>query len=272
MSAHTWDPLDYHRHSVAQQGWAMELLGKLSLEGDERVLDVGSGDGKITAEIARRAPRGRVVGIDASADMVRFAAERFPREMFPNLEFRLMDAHALDFDAEFDVVFSNATLHWVDDHAAFLRGMRRALTPLGRCLLQMGGKGNAAEVMEALRVVCEREPWKGFFSDFVFPYSFFDAAEYSALLTAAGLAATRVELIPKTMRQPDAEGFAGWLRTTWMPWSNRVPPELRDAFLAETVAEHLARRPVGADGFVSVSMSRLEVEAIRPAAAGAEFP
>jgi trans-aconitate 2-methyltransferase len=260
-----WDARDYHRHSAAQKGWALELLAKLALTGGERVLDVGSGDGKVTAEIARLVPRGRVVGVDASADMVRFARELFPATANPNLDFRVMDARSLAFDAEFDVVFSSATLHWVDDHAAVLRGIRRALVPGGRCLLQMGGKGNAEGVMQALGDVCARPRWARFFEGFVFPYAFLDAAAYAQLLANAGLSSKRVELIPKTMRQPGADGLAGWLRTTWMPWGDRIPAEQRDAFQAEVVAEYLARHPIDADGSACVAMMRLEVEAVRPA-------
>ena len=264
MTQPQWDARDYHRHSSAQQRWAHELLETLALHGRERVLDVGSGDGKVTAEIARRVPRGRVVGVDLSEAMVAFAREHFPPAGHPNLEFRVMDARTLSFDAEFDVVFSNATLHWVDDHSAVLRGIRRALVPGGRCLLQMGGKGNAEGVMQELSEVCARGRWSRFFEGFVFPYAFLDAATYTALLALAGLNAKRVELIPKAMKQPGADGLAGWLRTTWMPWGERVPDEQRDAFLSEVVAEYLARHPLDSDGFAGVAMMRLQVEAIRP--------
>jgi len=109
--------------------------------------------------------------------------------------------------------------------------------------------------------------WKEFFAGFVFPYKFLDAPEYAALLARSGLQAKRVELIARTMRQLGADGMAGWLRTTWMPWGQRVPAAQRDAFLAEVVAEYLARHPIGPDGDVCVAMVRLEVEAVRPAGA-----
>ena len=99
-----------------QQLWAQELLGKLKLRGDECLLDVGCGDGKVTAEIAAHLPRGRVVGVDLSLDMVHLAEERFAPELIPNLRFEQADASDLPFNEEFDVVFSNAVLHWVIDH------------------------------------------------------------------------------------------------------------------------------------------------------------
>ena len=108
-----WDAEEYARNSAAQQGWAHELIEKLALSGRESVLDLGCGDGKVTAEIARRAAGGRVVGIDSSEDMVSLARRSFPESRHPNLRFQHGDARALRLDAEFDIVFSNSTLHWV---------------------------------------------------------------------------------------------------------------------------------------------------------------
>ena len=68
MTQFTWDPEDYERHSAQQERWARELVAKLQLAGDETVLDIGCGDGKVTAEIASRVPEGRVLGIDSSTE------------------------------------------------------------------------------------------------------------------------------------------------------------------------------------------------------------
>lgn len=136
-----WDADDYSRNSQLQSGWAGELLGKLALQGDERILDLGCGDGRTTAILAARLPAGSAVGIDSSAEMIALAREHFPAESHPTLRFQLADAGSLPFAGAFDVVFSNAALHWVLDHRPLLAGIRRALVPGGRLLLQMGGEG-----------------------------------------------------------------------------------------------------------------------------------
>jgi len=82
-----WDSVDYHKNSAEQQRWGIELLNKLVLQGNERVLDLGCGDGKLTAEIVRRVPYGSVLGIDKSEDMIRFAQEHYQPDVFPNLKF-----------------------------------------------------------------------------------------------------------------------------------------------------------------------------------------
>lgn len=259
-----WDAADYHKHSSAQQTWANELIAKLALTGTEHVLDIGCGDGKITAEIARLVPGGAVVGVDESEEMIRFASETFPVEDRPNLSFRAMDASALEFDAEFDVVFSNATLHWVLDHGPVLRGIAQALRPGGRCLLQMAGKGNAQRFFETVLAGGPvRDKWGRYFADLEFPYGFYSPEEYTPWLKEAGLTTVRVEMFPRDMTQKGAEGLAGWMRTTWLPYTHRIPEAERERFVTEAVAHYVACYPPDDQGLVHVPMSRLEVEARR---------
>ena len=87
-----WNAADYAANSAVQQIWARELIAQLQLRGDEHILDVGCGDGKVTAEMARAVPTGSVTGIDASPEMIRFARKTFPPGKHPNLEFQIMDA------------------------------------------------------------------------------------------------------------------------------------------------------------------------------------
>jgi trans-aconitate methyltransferase len=116
-----WDAADYERHSSAQRRWARELIDKLGLRGDEALLDVGCGDGKVTAEIAARLRNGFAVGIDSSEEMIGLARSRYPAAAHPNLSFVLGDARSLPFRDGFSAVFSNAALHWVRDHGPVLR-------------------------------------------------------------------------------------------------------------------------------------------------------
>lgn len=142
------------------------------MRGDEHILDIGSGDGKVTVALSRQVPRGSVVGIDNSAEMVNRAREKFPEKRFPNLRFQATDARNLKFENTFDLVFSNATLHWVKDHVPVLRGIEQSLRSGGRILLQMGGKGNAAAVIRTVDGLIKRDKWRRCFTDFTFPYGF----------------------------------------------------------------------------------------------------
>ncbi|HUJ75462.1 MAG TPA: methyltransferase domain-containing protein [bacterium] len=258
-----WDAADYARSSSAQQGWALDLIARLGLSGSEAVLDVGCGDGKVTAELARLVPRGRVTGIDSSVDMVRLAQRSFPSSDIPNLEFELADARQLAFDRTFDVVFSNAVLHWVKDHRPVLRGISRCLRPSGKALLQMGGRGNAAEIMECARRLVETAEWSRWFQGFEEPWGFYGPEEYRAWCHEAGLEPRRVELLPRRMLQKGADGLAAWVRTTWMPYTQRLPEDRREPFIREVVHRYLQDHPPDQYGNVGVAMVRLEVEAVR---------
>jgi trans-aconitate 2-methyltransferase len=256
-----WNAEDYARNSAAQFGWAQELIDRLGLRGAERVLDIGCGDGKVTAAMMQRVPAGRVCGVDRSWQMVALAAKAFPRADWPALRFAQMDASRLGFAGEFDLAFSNATLHWVLDHRPVLAGVARSLKKPGRLLFQMGGRGNASEIIAVLDRVRARAAWRDWFRGFTFPYGFYGPEEYAPLLREAGLRERRAELLPKDMQHPGRAGLAGWLRTTWLPYLERVPAERRAEFLDTVLDEYLAGAPADGQGIVHVKMVRLEVEA-----------
>lgn len=261
---HNWRPDKYERSSSAQRLWAEELIRKIEISGDERVLDIGCGDGRITASIADLVPEGSVLGIDSSEGMVSFAKEKFATGDHPNLSFQLGDARNLDFDGEFDLVVSFAALHWVGDHRPVLRGIRRALKPGGRTFLQFGGRGNAALPLAIADEMIKEDSWRRSFEGFDFRYAFFGAEEYRIWIEEAGLVPKRVELIPKDMVQPGPEAFAGWIESTWLPYLERVPEDRLREFISEVVERYLRLHPPDGEGRVHVGMVRLEAVAERP--------
>jgi trans-aconitate 2-methyltransferase len=263
MPVCNWDAADYERHSSAQRQWARELIDKLDLRGDEALLDIGCGDGKVTAEIAARLPAGTVVGIDNSAAMVALAQSRRPVVDHPNLSFALADARFLPFHDAFSVVFSNAVLHWVRDHRPVLRGIFRSTKPGARITLSMGGSGNADGVLAVLEETLSAKEWRAYFNDFAMPYGFHGPEDYRVWLGEAGLTTRRAELMHKDMTQPDRAGLEGWFRTTWLPYTQRVPEKRRDEFVTQVVDRYLERHPPDKRGVIHVHMVRLEVEAVK---------
>lgn len=258
-----WNAADYAVHSSAQQAWARELIAKLGLEGHETVLDLGCGDGKVTAEIACQLADGTVLGVDSSTDMIELARKECMQKQHPNLSFKLGDARRLGFKEEFDVVFSNAALHWVKDHEPVLSGLYKSLRQNGRVLLQMGGKGNAAAMLTTLQTLMARKDWAQYFSDFAFPYGFYEPEQYREWLGHAGFKPIRVELIPKDMVYKEIEGLAGWIRTTWLPYTSRIPTNLRNEFISQLIEEYIEGYPLDSGGRVHLAMVRLEVEAVK---------
>lgn len=279
-----WNAADYAANSVVQQTWARELLEKLNLRGDEHILDIGCGDGKVTAEIAGAVPRGSVTGADASPQMIGFAKKTFSTDKFPNLRFRVMDAKEIKFERKFDLLFSNAALHWVDDHEKILRGAAAVLKSGGRLIVSCGGKGNAHDVFVALRPEMRLKRWREFFRKMPPPYFFYAPGDYEKWLPKAGFKINSLKLVPKDATYPGADGFATWLRTTWIPYVQRVPEiagqasslsvqnqtgkmpvplHLREEFIAAVTQRYVAKHPPDAEGKVHVRMVRLEIDAVK---------
>jgi len=263
FSKTSWNAADYAANSSSQQAWARELIARLQLRGNERILDVGCGDGKVTAELARGVSKGAVTGIDSSPDMIRFARKTFPASKTPNLEFHVMDARHIQFERTFDLIFSNAALHWVEDHPAFLRGAAAGLRAGGRLVVSCGGRGNAQEVFGALRAELRLKRWREFFRKMAAPYFFHAPEEYEKWLPRFGFQTRKVHLADKDLLFDAREKFTGWFRTTWLPYTHRVPEHLRAEFITAVVARYLARHPPDAAGRVHVRMVRLEIEAIK---------
>jgi trans-aconitate 2-methyltransferase len=258
----SWDAEDYARNSSAQLTWATELMAKLALKGDEALVDIGCGDGKITAELARQLTRGSVVGIDASPAMVAAAQTRFPQAQYPNLGFRQMDAACLELPATFDIAFSTSVLHWVRDHQAVLRGVRRCLRLGGRILFQMGGRGNAEEMFSIVQAMIRSPSWRDAFAGFEAPWYFYGVEDYQTWLPSCGFTPVRIELVPKDMQHDGPEQLKGWMRTTWFPYTDRLPVDRREGFVDEAVATYLRARPADEGGGTHMKMVRLEVEGV----------
>ncbi len=259
----SWDAKDYSKNSANQFEWARELIPKLHLKGDEALLDIGCGDGKITALLASYLPHGNVVGIDSSKEMIALARKSYPHCHYPNLSFLRMDAREITFREQFDVAFSNAALHWIIDHQPVLEGVAQSLDKKGRLLFQMAGKGNAKDIIDVLQEMISEEDCKPYFKNFSFPYGFYTPEDYKKWIADAGLKAERVELIPKEMHLEGIGGLIGWIRTTWLPFTERLPPEFRDCFIGEIADRYVQAFPMDKDEVVRVKMVRLEAQATK---------
>jgi trans-aconitate methyltransferase len=216
-----WNATAYAEVGAFVPSLGAGVLEWLNVQRGERVLDLGCGDGQLTAQIV--AAGADVVGLDASAEMLAGARAR-------GLDVQLGNAEALPFNCEFDAVFSNAALHWVRDQDAMLAGVHRALKPGGRFVAEMGGHGNVAAILVALTAVLERHGFAGL-EDGV---NYYPAPEvYTERLARHGFAVEQMQLIPRPT--PLAAGMRAWLTTFRSGVLAGVPEELRETVLDETV-------------------------------------
>ena len=217
-----WDARGYAHHAgfVATLGRpVVELLAPVA---GERVLDLGCGDGALTAELAALGVA--VVGCDASPELLEAARRR-------GLEVVLADGHDLPFQGEFDAVFSNAALHWMTRPDAVLAGVARALRPGGRFVAELGGIGNVAAITTALRAVMLEAGIDGLA---IRPWFFPTPADYARRLERHGFVVEAIELIPRPTPLPT--GMEGWLETFGEPFLRHAPAERRDALIERAVA------------------------------------
>jgi trans-aconitate 2-methyltransferase len=227
-----WDAEVYDRVSDPQFSWALDVLDRFPLEGDETVLDAGCGSGRVTEELASRLPRGRVIGVDASEAMIEKARER----LGPHADLRVEDLAELRLEEPVDAVFSSAVFHWIPDHERLFARLHSALRAGGRLVAQCGGRGNVASLRRVLRELSDKEPFASHLSKFVGNWHFATAEQTTERLRAAGFDDVRcwLEERPVTPEEPLA-----FLRTVAMgPHLARLPEEQRQPF-AEAVAERL---------------------------------
>jgi trans-aconitate 2-methyltransferase len=227
-----WHASDYYSQSSLQQAMAQEQIGRLALEGNERILDIGCGDGKVTAAIAARVPRGSVLGVDPSRDMVAFASSHFGPPAHANLRFEVADARALPFRDEFDLVVSFNVLHWVPEQAAALASIRAALKATGRALLRTVPQGQRKCLEDVIEDVRQRPRWANNFAGFRTPFKHFTPDEYRALAADSGLRVLGLRVQDKAWDFKTREAFFAFARATFVQWTRYLRESEWQAFIA----------------------------------------
>jgi trans-aconitate 2-methyltransferase len=243
-----WDAVTYDRISDPQFAWALEQLGRLSLQGDEVVLDAGCGSGRVTAELAERVPRGRIYGVDVSPSMVEHARQALDG----GATILCQDLVALELPEPVDVVFSNATFHWIHDHDRLFAAIHRSLKPGGRLLAQCGGRGNIDAFRRAADDVAAEPPFAAHFEDWQRPWHYASAEETAERLTQAGFEQADTWLEPKRVHPQRVFVETVCLLRHLDP----LPPELRHPFV-DRVLDRVGEPLV-------LDYVRLNISAVRP--------
>jgi trans-aconitate 2-methyltransferase len=230
ISAREWDAETYDAVSDPQFEWGMEVLERLELRGDETTLDAGCGSGRVTAELLKRLPDGRVIAVDGSEAMIAKARERLGE----GVSYRVADLSELEVEEPVDLIFSTATLHWILDHDRLFARLRAALRPDGRLVAQCGGQGNVAAFAKAIAAAAAPPEFGRHFEGMrpIWNFAAPDATEER--LRKAGFSAVRCWLEPKPVAPADPFRFASTV--TLGPHLARLPEGLRRPF-AEAVLE-----------------------------------
>ena len=227
---HQWDAETYDAISDPQFSWGMEVLERLELRGEETVVDAGCGSGRVTAELAKRVPRGRVVAVDGSEAMIGKARER----LGDRASYVVSDLTELQLPDPADLIFSTATFHWVLDHERLFARLRGNLAPGGRLVAQCGGEGNVADHAGAVATVAARPEFAPHFGGATVMWNFAGREETEARLRAAGFSEVRCWLEHRTVAPEDPLRFT--MTATLAPHLTRLPEHLHLPFTEAVLA------------------------------------
>lgn len=253
-----WNAEAYHRISDPQFRWGVAIVERLDLQGNETVFDVGCGSGRLTSLLVERLPRGHVVAMDVSSNMLQTARQTL-RHHRSRASFVLADASALPSSGSADAIFSTATFHWVLDHDLLFRSLRGALKPGGRLVAQCGGGPNIRRVHDRAAALMDAPRFARFFTTWSDPWEFADAQTTARRLAAAGFDEIRTGLEPAPVVLSDAEAFATFLTNViCRPHLGWLPADAHDAFISE-----LTRQSAGDDPPFELDYWRLNIEARR---------
>jgi trans-aconitate 2-methyltransferase len=220
-----WDAASYDRQSDPQEQWGREVLDRLELAGDETVLDAGCGSGRVTELIVERVPRGRVIGVDASQSMIERSRER----LGPDVELICADLVDLELEVPVDVVFSNATFHWIPNHDRLFQRLHAVLRAGGRLETQCGGQGNVAEFERALDALAGDERFAPYLRGERRAWNFASVGDTENRLRRAGFNRAKVWLEQKRVEPPDPREYC---RVVTLAWHlDRLPDHLHDPFI-----------------------------------------
>ena len=239
-----WNASEYSRRSSLQEAMGQEVLALLDLAGSERILDVGCGDGKITAEVASRAPRGSVVGVDPSRDMISFAQSHYGRTK-GNLRFQVADARRLPFHDEFDLVVSFNALHWVPEQGAALSSIRSALVRGGKAQLRLVPAGARQSLENVVEETRQAPRWNSYFRDFRDPYLHLTPDQFATVAECNGFRVLDVSMKDETWDFRSRAAFASFSAVGCVAWTDRLPAAKRAGFISDVLDRY---RAVAADG------------------------
>jgi trans-aconitate 2-methyltransferase len=225
----SWHGATYDRLSTPMEAMGREVLDRLPLEGGETVIDAGCGSGRVTEALIERTPRGRVIGVDASASMIDAARER----LGDRAELHVADLTEFDLGLQADAILSTATFHWIADHDALFARLRAHLRTGGRLVAQCGGRGNIAKVHAAARETMAQPPYAEHFEGWQGPWNFATPEDTEQRLRAAGFTEARAWLMDRPVTPDDPHAYLTEINLG--AHLGRLPDDQKSPFVDEVI-------------------------------------
>ncbi|MBN1257267.1 MAG: methyltransferase domain-containing protein [Planctomycetes bacterium] len=245
----------YSQASTHQKEWGNKMISEFNLRGNEQILDLGCGDGVLTVQLAELVPDGHVTGIDSSLSMIATAMQN----LRVNTTFTHMYIEDLAFNNQFDLIFSNAALHWVKDHVQILQKVYDALKDGGIARFNFAGDGNSAYFFKVVKEVM-REP--GFASDFTgieWPWYMPELDEYRVLANLYPFSEVKVWGENADRFFPDRDAITRWIdQPSLVPFVRQVGESRKQAF-RDRVVERMLAETLQPDGTCFETFRRINL-------------
>lgn len=251
----------YFRLDLVHHRSATRLINSLNLKGDERILDIGCGDGKLTAAISLLVPNGSVLGIDTSEEIINFAQSKFPRSEYSNLDFKIGDVQKMDFNERFDLVVSFGCLHAITDHITILKEIYTSLKQHGRLAIQFAGKAKPTDFQSLIITLLKSDKWKSQLTNEV-EYGFYEIEEYREMLNLCKLHNVKIDVCIEEAKYQCKEDFYSYSYDSWLSLSSRIPENLYASFIDDLVELYIQYNPPD-DNNIYLRVTSLEVNATK---------
>ena len=259
MSHFEFDGEKYKQASKHQKEWGNRLISELIFNENAVILDLGCGDGFLTNRLSSLVPKGKVIGIDASQGMIE-TSKQYKKD---NLSFICMDIDDIDFVNEFDIIFSNAALHWVKNHEALLHNILRALKVNGIIRWNFAGDGNCSNFFNIIKTIMNKDEYKNYFIDFEWPWFMPTKEEYKKILTNTGFNKIQIELENADRYFTDSDEMIRWIdQPSLVPFMKYLPSKVKEHFRNEVVDE-MIKATKQSDGRCFETFKRIDVKAVK---------
>ncbi len=252
-----FDGKKYEKASFHQQEWGNKLISELNLFGNEKILDLGCGNGTLTANLADLVPNGSVLGIDASQGMLDVA--RYKKR--DNLTFKLMDINKLELSGKYDVIFSNATLHWIKDHQSLWKNVKNLLSEQGIVRFNFAADGNCQYFFRTIHKAMMLDEYKKFFKHFEWPWYMPSIEEYKKLVKPFSLSEIKIWGEKADYLFPDSESIVGWInQPSIVPFLKLLPENQKELF-RNFVIEQMLKNTAQENGGYFETFRRINIYA-----------